>query len=269
MQRPQKKFGKQPSHKQFSSTTSWEPVEKWYKATVGEDGHYYHRQIILPGVLRLLGTEKNAPTALLDLACGPGVLAKQLPEKIAYTGVDISPSFIQQAKKLDPASNHRYLVSDITKPLDLEANAYSHAVIILALQNVEKPEQVFLNAQKHLKSGGRFVIVLNHPCFRVPRQSTWQVDEEKKIQYRRIDRYASSMSVPISTHPSKGQQSTTTWSFHHPLSAYAKWLHEAGFVIETMEEWCSDKVSTGAAAKMENRSRTEIPMFLTLVAQKR
>lgn len=253
--------------KKHAPSTSWEPVEKWYKATVGEEGHYYHRQIILPGVIRLLGMGKEG-AALLDLACGPGVLAKQLPETVAYTGVDLSSSFIQQARKLDRSTNHRYLVGDITKGLDLEENSYSHAVIILALQNVEKPEGVFRNAYKHLRSGGRLVIVLNHPCFRVPRQSTWQVDEEKKIQYRRIDRYASSMSVPISTHPSKGQQSVTTWSFHHPLSAYAKWLQEAGFVIETLEEWCSDKVSTGAAAKMENRSRAEIPLFLTIVAQK-
>src|SRR5262249_49920639 len=110
--------------------------------------------------------------------------------------------------------------------------------------------------------------VLNHPCFRIPRQSSWQVDSEKKIQYRRLDRYLSPMQIPINAHPSKGERSATTLSFHHPLSAYSQWLRDAGFVISCMEEWCSDKVSTGSAAKMENRSRAEFPLFLTLLSQK-
>jgi len=45
-------------------------------------------------------------------------------------------------------------------------------------------------------------------------------------------------------------------------------LKEAGFVIEMLDEWCSDKQSTGSKAKMENRSRDEIPMFLAIVAKK-
>jgi hypothetical protein len=110
--------------------------------------------------------------------------------------------------------------------------------------------------------------VLNHPCFRIPRQSSWGVDLEKKIQYRRIDRYFSSMKIPIQSHPSKGAQSSHTSSFHHSLSRYVQWLKQTGFVIETMDEWCSDKKSTGKHAKMEDTSRAEFPLFLAIVAKK-
>jgi hypothetical protein len=110
---------------------------------------------------------------------------------------------------------------------------------------------------------------MNHPCFRIPRQSSWKVDDEQKIQYRRIDRYTSPMKIPIQAHPSKGQSSATTWSFHHPLASYSQWLNETGFVIELIEEWHSNKVSTGKAAKMENRSREEIPLFLAIKAKKK
>jgi hypothetical protein len=34
-----------------------------------------------------------------------------------------------------------------------------------------------------------------------------------------------------------------------------------------MEEWISDKQSSGKFAKMENRSREEIPLFLLLQAR--
>jgi hypothetical protein len=35
-----------------------------------------------------------------------------------------------------------------------------------------------------------------------------------------------------------------------------------------MEEWCSDKKSEGAAARMEDRARKEFPLFLTILASK-
>lgn len=250
--------------------TSWEPVKKWYHGAVGEEGHYYHKQIIIPGILRLLDIEaEKAPSSLLDLACGQGVLARHLPEQMDYLGIDASPSLIKEAKKSDKNSLHNYIVSDVTKPLAKQKISFDHATVVLALQNIEHPELVFKNAFQHLKPGGNLLLILNHPCFRIPRQSSWQVDAEKKIQYRRIDRYYSPLKIPILAHPSKGERSPNTWTFHHPLSAYSKWLHDAGFSISLIEEWCSDKTSVGGAAKMENRSREEFPMFMAILAIKK
>lgn len=248
-------------------SSSWEPVEKWYNNAVGEEGHYYHKQIILPGVLRLLDF-KGEKQSILDLACGQGVLGRYIPNNIRYHGIDIAPSLINAASKQDSNPKHQYSVSDATKPLPIKGELFSHAAIILALQNIEHPNLVFANVAKHLETNGKFIIVLNHPCYRIPRQSSWGVDDAKKIQYRRMDRYLSALKIPIQTHPSKAEKSSETWSFHYPISSYSKWLKETGFVIEVMEEWCSDKVSEGGAAKMENRSREEFPLFLTILAKK-
>jgi hypothetical protein len=133
---------------------------------------------------------------------------------------------------------------------------------------MEDPKAAFQNAADYLKSGGHLVVVMNHPCFRIPRQTSWKVDEEQKTQYRRIDRYSSPLQIPIQAHPSKGEQSGMTWSFHYPLAFYSQWLFEAGFTIELIEEWHSNKISTGKAAKMENRSRAEIPLFMAIRAVK-
>lgn len=212
---------------------------------------------------------KSPSANLLDLACGQGVLARHLPKNTAYTGIDIAPSLIKAAKQSSENPKHQFLVGDVTKPLPLKKPvSFTHATIILALQNIEHPNVVFKSAFECLEEHGMLVIVLNHPCFRIPRQSSWQIDEQKKIQYRRIDRYYTSMSIPVQAHPGKGEHSPTTLSFHHPLSDYSRWLRDAGFMIELIEEWCSDKVSTGKAAKMENRSREEFPLFMTLVAKK-
>lgn len=248
--------------------SSWEPVEKWYRNSVGDEGHYYHQHVVIPGVLKLLALKETRSPSLLDLACGNGVLARQLPEKMPYIGVDISPSLLKAARSADKSPHHGYVVSDATKKLVLEKNDFSHAAIILAIQNMQEPKAAFQNAADHLKSGGHLVVVMNHPCFRIPRQTSWKVDEPNKIQYRRVDRYSSPLQIPIQTHPSKGEESTTTWSFHYPLASYCQWLFETGFHIELIEEWHSNKVSTGGAAKMENRSRTEIPLFMAIRAIK-
>lgn len=265
---PNKRNPPQSKQAANSPSTSWEPVQQWYKDSVGDEGHYYHQHVVIPGVLRLLALNQTAASSLLDIACGQGILGRQIPKDSVYTGIDISPSLIKAAKQADSNPNHEYLIGDVLKPLPIKKKDFSHAAIVLAIQNFEEPFLAIQNAAKHLAPQGRLVIAMNHPCFRVLRQSSWKVDEVQKIQYRRIDRYSSSMKIPIQAHPSKGEDSSTTWSFHYPLAAYSLWLNQAGFAIELIEEWHSNKVSTGKAAKMENRSREEIPLFLAIKAVK-
>jgi ubiquinone/menaquinone biosynthesis C-methylase UbiE len=241
--------------------TSWESSHKWYDAIVGEKGHYYHEQIVLPRSLKLLNLKKG--DSVLDLGCGQGVLSRHLPPDVDYAGIDASSSLIQEAKK---RSKKPFFVGDITK--ELPVKIFSHAALILVLQNVEDHAQALFQAAQHLKPGGKLLIVLNHPAYRIPRQSSWGIDEAKKLQYRRVDLYMTPLKIPIQTHPGQ-KDSPTTWSFHVPLSGYAEALSKAGFVIEKMEEWVSDKKSTGARAKMENRSRMEFPLFLALLCQRR
>jgi SAM-dependent methyltransferase len=252
------------SKKIDSKATSWEPVEKWYQNIVENEGHYYHKHIILPGVLRLSGQVES----VLDLACGTGVLAQHLPKNVEYVGIDSAASFIKAASQKDDSPNHSYVVGDITKPLNLKKKDFSLATILLAVQNLQHPLFAFKNAAHHLAEGSKLILVLNHPCFRIPRQSSWEVDIIKKIQYRRIDRYHSTLEIPIQTHPGKGQHSPSTWSFHYPLCYFINWLFESGFRTEIMEEWCSDKQSTGKNARMENKGRSEIPLFLAIRAIK-
>ncbi len=245
------------------SDTSWESSHKWYDSIVGEKGHYYHEHIVLPNTLRLLNLKKG--DSLLDLGCGQGVLARALSAEVRYVGVDAAPSLIQYAKA---KSKHPFYIADITLPLQIKEAPFSHAAMVLVVQNLEQSDKAFENAAHFLHPQGTFVIVMNHPCFRIPRQSSWGVDAPKKLQYRRIDLYMSSLKIPIQTHPGKEEKSATTWSFHHPLSYYFQKLSHAGFKIETLEEWTSDKKSTGGKSAMENRSRKEFPLFLTLLCRK-
>src|SRR5690606_15771356 len=129
--------------------------------------------------------------------------------------------------------------------------------LILALQDLPAFESVFENASKLLVPQGKFIIVMNHPCFRIPRQSAWGINEQSKLQYRTMNGYMSPQNIPIFTKPSQKESSPHVTYHHHPLSHYINALSKHHFVIEEMHEWVSNKESTGKMAKMENRARTE------------
>ncbi len=251
----------------MSTKTSWDHIGDWYAELTKEKGHYFHKAIVIPKVLSLLHLKKT--DRVLDIACGTGTFGRSIPKDIYYVGFDLSNTLIQEAKKKDTSHHHTYLVADATKPyIFLQGKTVARAVCILALQNIESYKNVFLHAATALDSGGVFVIVLNHPMFRIPRQTSWGFDEQNKLQYRRVNRYLSPLNIPIAIHPSKQHRSPIVWSFHQPLSAYVTGLRETGFVITHIEEWTSDKKSEGKYAKAEDFARSEIPLFMTIVAKK-
>ncbi len=249
-----------------NKNTSWNAVSSWYSKLVGTQGHYYHEHVVLPNVIRLLAlTPKDS---LLDLGCGQGILAHVIPSISTYKGMDIAKNLIQIASSNIKKPGYSFQVCDVTKSLMQAAPTYTHATMILSLQNMKYPETAIQNASNFLMSGGKLVMVINHPCFRIPRQSGWGIDEKTKQQYRWENRYKTSMEIPVSMHPGD-KNSPITWSFHHSLHDYSQMLSKSGFFIESIDEWTSDKESEGKAARMENRARSEFPLFLCIVAIKK
>lgn len=245
--------------------TSWSPVAKWYSGIVGEGGHYFHEHVIFPN-LKLMFDPKGSES-VLDIGCGQGVYARTLPHNVDYTGIDVSKELIAEAKKLTKNSKQIYFVADATKGIPVPANTFDHAVCILAIQNMKDGASTIQNVGQSLKEKGDFVLVINHPSFRIPRQSSWGKDEAQKLEYRRVNRYLSPLEIPINAHPGLAD-SPMTWTYHQPLQYYVKALKTAGMVVSDLEEWTSDKVSAGKAARSENRARSEFPMFLAIKAIK-
>ena len=245
--------------------TSWEKSADWYDRIIGERGSELYREVVIPRALDMLQPKKGQQ--VLDLGCGQGVFSRALAECGAQvTGVDASHTLIQKARTYQGRSPIRYFDRDAAQLGGL--GEFDAASAILCLQNLEHLDQVCLAAASVLRSGGRMLWVLNHPAFRIPRQSSWGFEDERKLQYRRIDAYSSTMSVPIIMHPGK-VDSETTVSTHRSLEALMAPAFAAGLTLAGFQEWHSHKESQpGPRARAENRARKEFPLFLGLLWRK-
>lgn len=250
-----------------AARTSWERVSRWYGTHLKQED-FLQRDVVIPGTLALLADADQGPH--LDLACGEGSFAQAFVRTFSgrsVVGVDAAPSLVQAAK-LKRIRQADFFVGDAQQLPRLPIQRFSSASCILAVQNIEDAAAAFGQVSERLEEGAPFVIAMNHPCFRQPRQSGWGWDEERKIQYRRVDRYLQPYEMEILAHPGK-QPSVSTPSYHRPLSFYVNALASVGLIVDTLEEWTSPaKSDSGPRAKAENVSRVEIPLFLALRARK-
>ena len=253
--------------------TSWDHVAAWYDQLVGETGCDYHQHVILPAAIELLSVTHGQ--RVLDLACGQGVLARRLVEHGAaeVVGVDASEKLIAAAS--DRAAGDRrlkFVTGDVRRLWTAlpsgERGKFDAAACIMAVHDFDPIEPAFMGAAEALRPGGVMVVIMMHPCFRVPRQSSWGWDEAKATQYRRLDRYATPMTIPISVSPGRDPSQQTQY-FHRPLEQYVNALGAAGMGVTACRELLSHRRSEpGARSRGENRAKGEFPLFLALKAEK-
>ncbi|MEM7807600.1 MAG: class I SAM-dependent methyltransferase [Planctomycetota bacterium] len=246
--------------------TDWQPVADWYDDHVGDDGGEFHREVVLPGTMRLLGGDAVRGKRVLDVACGQGVLCRRLHEAGATAvGVDASPALIERARDRGDGEFHVGDARDLSR---FSGGGFDAATCLLAVANIHPIRPVFEGMAAAIRDGGSVVMVTNHPAFRGAKETHWGWDDQVKVQYRRVDRYLSPRKSPITTHPGDVDRGYT-WTFHRPVGHYVKALRHAGLLVDAMEEWPSHKTSgPGPRQKAENLARKEIPMFLAIRALK-
>jgi uncharacterized protein YjbJ (UPF0337 family)/SAM-dependent methyltransferase len=252
--------GKKRNH---TSSRSWDAVAEWYAGWVGAHGSEHHRDVAIPAVMDLL-----APTAgerVLDVGCGTAALAAHVARAGArYTGIDASERLVSFARRHN-GSYGRFILGDVTRRdvrQTLATDPFDAVVFLLSVQDIDPLHAATRLIADGVRPGGRVVLLMTHPCFRVPRQSGWGWDAGRRLRFRRVDHYLSPLAVPMKTY-ADGRGATR--SYHRPVEQYVDALTGAGLYIDRLREipYTARVTRRGRA---ELRADREIPLFLALRA---
>lgn len=276
-QKKQHRKGQRPIRAAFSTTrttdkrtakeTSWGKEAKWYDKMLEENDDTYQSKVILPNLLRILNPKPSE--AVVELGCGQGFFSRIIAKSGAKViGIDIGKELIQIAK--DRADKEGFSTKNISfytasaDSVGVVADRSADAVIvILALQNMKNLQGVVAEIRRIMKPTARAVLVLNHPAFRVIKNSDWGFDEATKTQYRKVSKYLSQFEADIDMHPGLRNNDSKTKSFHRSLQDYMKAFAKEGLAITRLEEWISHRISErGPRQIAEDTARKEIPLFM-------
>ncbi len=142
------------------------------------------------------------------------------------------------------------------------------AVCILAMQNISDMNATVKEVSRTLKKGGSFIIVLNHPMFRIPKASKWDIDYKSLTWWRSVNSYMTEHKIPIDMTPGKVTKKHTL-SFHRPLQNYVKVMTKYGLYLSHLEEWISHKLAQkGPHFNLSEEMRKEIPLFMCIEFKK-
>jgi len=159
--------------------TKIEHVKKTYDVIASEFSA--SRQYIWPDLKPFLSQVKPN-SSVLDVGCGNGRLLLGLPEKIKYTGIDISTGLLQEAEKAHP--DQKFIETDITKDtIWKHLPQYDYIFCVAVLHHIPtQKDQLFVLEQikKHLKPKGKaFITVWN---LWQPKYLRYHIDLKTKLQ---------------------------------------------------------------------------------------
>jgi SAM-dependent methyltransferase len=185
---------------------------------------------------------------VLDIGCGEGYFSRFFAKASAeVTGIDLSESLIKSAVEEERYPlGVKYLAADASNLSMLESESFDVAFCYMALLDIRNYEGAISEAPRILKAGGRFVVLIEHPCFTISRVldgkvvSGWKThipeDCSKEYLYYWIDDYLRRHSYTVEWKHDRLPSSFVTTGFHRPLSDYVNALTKHGLAITRLDE---------------------------------
>ena len=218
--------------------SDWDAMAAWLDNKHQDEGDLWHRALIDPPVLRLLGDV--AGLRVLDLACGNGYLARKLAGRGAHVvGVDRSGGLIDLAQRRETRDPRGvvYHVADAAYLDALEDDSFDLVACHMALMDIDNAAGALREVARVLRAQGRFIASLSHPCFDILNASAWVVERMAfdVTVWRKIGRYReiARSECPWMIGPSTFHH---TPAYHRPLSWYFRAFRSAGLAVTALEE---------------------------------
>lgn len=241
----------------------------WYDEKQGDEGDNWHRTLIDPGLFARIGTLRPG-TRVLDLGCGNGYLSRRLARAGALVvGVDRSSELIERARERERTEplGVVYVETDAADLGRFGDAEFDLGVANMSLIDIEDAGRALQELGRVIRSGGRLVASISHPCFDVDTRSHYELDASASppTVYRAVAGYRSPHS---DRYPWVLPEGRTVWTvgYHRPLSWYVKVLRTAGFVLLDVEE--PSPLAGFASQRFPADWVAQIPLHLVLEARR-
>ena len=126
---------------------------------------------------------------ILDLGCGNGVLLTALPKNADYTGLDISQTLTDEARRLHP--KHKFILADVLDPKTWPGlGKYDFVAALAVFHHLPTPDdhiKLLRNIKQHLNPAASALI------------SVWNLNQAKFDRYR----HGKYLSIPFHGGPSR------------------------------------------------------------------
>jgi ubiquinone/menaquinone biosynthesis C-methylase UbiE len=254
-----------------ADVSAWEAMAAWYDEKQGDDGDLWHRTLIDPPLIRLVGAVGGR--TVLDLACGNGYLARRFARTGARViGVDASPAIIEraQARERREPLGITYYVGDTSRLDMLDRGTVDVVFCNMALMDIEDAVGTIGQVGRVLRTEGRFVASLSHPCFDIVNASAWVVErmDFTTTVWRKVSRYRQIRSGLVPWRAASGDEEIArTPAYHRPLSWYVRALRSAGLAVTAFEEPEPTEEFLASAAQSASWI-AEIPLHCVIEARK-
>lgn len=246
--------------------TSWDTLAAWLDEKHDDTGDLWHRALIDPVLLRLIGDVSHQ--RVLEVACGNGYLARRFARMGAQvTGIDASVALIEraQAREMREPLGITYAVTDAASLQMMEAQVFDLVVCNMALMDIADTAEAIQEMARVLRPYGRIVASLLHPCFEQGPWSAWLLEKsfgQPTTVWRKVSHYRELASYICSWN--KGQWETM--SYHRSLSWYMQALRAAGLALTALEEPVPQ--DEFLANSSQGEWIAQIPLHLVFEAQK-
>lgn len=220
----------------------WNQNAAFWDSKMGE-GNSFQRILVGPSAERLLNLRPNE--LVLEIGCGNGVFARRLAQLgVRVIATDFSENFIAIARTRSQqhADRIEYKVIDATDEaqlLSLGERNFDAVVCNMAMMDMADINPMMHAIPRLVKSGGRFVFTIMHPCFNTIPGTVLMV-EEADLNGELVATYSVKISHYLSERHQKGLgmigQPAPHYYFSRPLHVLLNAAFRAGMVMDGIEE---------------------------------
>lgn len=200
--------------------------QQYHDARTKGAGSLYNEFLDMPATMSLLPKNLKGLCAL-DAGCGSGIYCRLLAARGAVvTGIDVSETMIQIARKQTPVSSKITYVNGSLSTLPFEDSSFDLILCTYVLENIENISQVFAEFYRVITKNGECIFSISHPLRAlsdkqtINGQETWVISNYFKEGMRQTE-LCGVMTVP---------------KYTRTLETYVGAFTSAGFVLSSLLE---------------------------------